>query len=94
MSNEIAMLEKDGLLDEYITEFAEMILECETPDIEEFYTRISEDLVSKGAYLSQEEDVELIKLLTLRSDAVIQDIIADKRRNILHQFVELGVELQ
>lgn len=93
MENQIELLEKDGLLQEYIEEFAEMTLGCTEVDTEEFYARMSEDLVEKGAYLTQEEDSELIRLLAKRSDDIVTDIIVENRRNLFEKFRQIGVEL-
>ena len=93
MSSEVEMLDRDGLLTEYVEEMAEMIHGCEEYDIEEFYNRMSEDLVGKGAYLSEEDDSELIAFLMDKSKALIEQTIAEKRQEILNTFSELGVDV-
>jgi len=93
MSSEVQMLDRDGLLHEYVEEMAEIIYGCEEVDIDEFYNRMSEDLVSKGAYLSEEEDIELIIFLMTKSEALIEQKLAESRRNLLDTFSELGVQI-
>lgn len=93
MYDQIEQLEKDGLLNEYIEEFAGMTLGCTTADIDEFYARISEDLVQKGAYLTQEEDSRLVRLLALRSETTINAMMARNRELLFEKFRELGVDL-
>lgn len=93
MSSEVEMLDRDGLLTEYVEEMAEMIHGCEEYDIEEFYNRMSEDLVGKGAYLSEEDDSELIAFLMDKSKALTEQTIAEKRQEILNTFSELGVDV-
>ncbi len=93
MYDQIEQLEKDGLLAEYIEEFAEMTLGCTTANIDEFYTRISEDLVQKGAYLTQEEDSRLVRLLALRSETTINTMMDRNRELLFEKFRELGVDL-
>ena len=54
---------------------------------------MSEDLVSKGAYLSEEEDIELIVFLMTKAQPLVDQKIEDKRQNIIHAFSELGVQV-
>ena len=93
MSSEVQMLDRDGLLGEYVEEMAEIIFGCEEYDIDEFYNRMSEDLVSKGAYLSEEDDVELIAFLMTKAEKIIEQKLTENRQNLLGAFLELGVQV-
>ena len=93
MSSEVQMLDRDGLLGEYVEEMAEIIHSCEEHDIDEFYNRMSEDLVSKGAYLSEEEDIELIVFLMTKAQPLVDQMIKENRQSIMNAFSELGVQV-
>jgi len=93
MSSEVEMLDRDGLLEEYVEEMADMVHGCLEYDVDAFYDRISEDLVSKGAYLSQEDDIELVMLLMKKSKVLNARMLEKNRQKILHAFADVGVDV-